>query len=597
MTSNYIYLDVETQFSKDEVGGWYPEDMKVSLAVTFDEKNQLRTWFEQDALRLVNELNQFETIIGFNILDFDLKVLSSYSDTQNLEVNTKDLLDEIYKKLGFRVKLDDLVYATLGKRKSATGLQSLTWWKEGKIDLIEEYCKNDVLLTKDLYDYGSKNGYIYFPNYETKKTVEVDWEITKAAVDTYPLPPYIIGVERLEVIERNKILCRALLNENINLTQYKLHATNLFRTALSVRPSGISTIEEEVYFLKSFFEKPFADRLSESDTKSSILSNSHEKFISDYQDFVIQSQFPGIDEKRKLAIIFNAISTKPSTEVQSIATAIEFQNIVTSYFAFVKNNTDSNIYKKENLTPIDVLSDMRSRIKSNGIDKINKTAVLQTILSIFPDEHQLLEHYRKQDISNKIEYIDRINLIITEFSGSNNLEISEIHGIAEIIDRLFYIADNDENVLLKLDHLKNIFKEYINYFVGNEEFAKMDYSGEEVEIMWSRTGMKLPKFDVETKQILVNGVKAIFGKKVQNSKEGCYIATLVYGNYCSPEVIMLRKYRDESLNVFFIGRLIIKTYYWISPKIIYLFGQSIWFRYISKSLIEIIFYKKINKNR
>ena len=49
--------------------------------------------------------------------------------------------------LGFRVSLGHLCEANLGEGKSGDGLQSLRWWKDGRIDLIEQYCRKDVELT------------------------------------------------------------------------------------------------------------------------------------------------------------------------------------------------------------------------------------------------------------------------------------------------------------------------------------------------------------------------------------------------------------------------------------------------------------------
>jgi len=53
-----------------------------------------------------------------------------------------------------------------------------------------------------------------------------------------------------------------------------------------------------------------------------------------------------------------------------------------------------------------------------------------------------------------------------------------------------------------------------------------------------------------------------------SSKRGCYIATLVYNSYDAPEVIVLRNFRDEKLDRFVIGRILIKVYYSISLKLI-----------------------------
>lgn len=51
----------------------------------------------------------------------------------------------------------------------------------------------------------------------------------------------------------------------------------------------------------------------------------------------------------------------------------------------------------------------------------------------------------------------------------------------------------------------------------------------------------------------------------KNSKEGCYIATAIYGGYDQPKVLILRRYRDEVLMKTLIGRIFVKSYYFISP--------------------------------
>ena len=52
----------------------------------------------------------------------------------------------------------------------------------------------------------------------------------------------------------------------------------------------------------------------------------------------------------------------------------------------------------------------------------------------------------------------------------------------------------------------------------------------------------------------------------KKSSEGCYIATMVYGDYDHPKVMMLRQYRDEYLLKSFWGRCFVKVYYYLSPK-------------------------------
>lgn len=50
-----------------------------------------------------------------------------------------------------------------------------------------------------------------------------------------------------------------------------------------------------------------------------------------------------------------------------------------------------------------------------------------------------------------------------------------------------------------------------------------------------------------------------------NNGSGCYIATMVYGDYDAPEVLVLRKFRDEILQPTAPGRAFIKWYYTHSP--------------------------------
>ena len=79
----------------------------------------------------------------------------------------------------------------------------------------------------------------------------------------------------------------------------------------------------------------------------------------------------------------------------------------------------------------------------------------------------------------------------------------------------------------------------------------------------------------------------------QNTKKGCYVATCVYGSYDCPEVWTLRRYRDEKLAKSTFGRLFIKLYYAVSPKIVRLFGRSKWFIRLFKKRLD----KKVKKLR
>lgn len=58
------------------------------------------------------------------------------------------------------------------------------------------------------------------------------------------------------------------------------------------------------------------------------------------------------------------------------------------------------------------------------------------------------------------------------------------------------------------------------------------------------------------------------GSSGSSSSSGCYIATMAYGSYDHPQVRLLRNFRDEILAKSFFGRAFIKTYYFVSPKLV-----------------------------
>ncbi|MCW5932257.1 MAG: hypothetical protein KIS69_11430 [Bacteroidetes bacterium] len=72
--------------------------------------------------------------------------------------------------------------------------------------------------------------------------------------------------------------------------------------------------------------------------------------------------------------------------------------------------------------------------------------------------------------------------------------------------------------------------------------------------------------DVRADQIK-SGAKQV-GSTIGKATEGCYIATMAYGDYEHPQVLELRKFRDEILQKTTGGRIFIKVYYSISPKLV-----------------------------
>ena len=71
-----------------------------------------------------------------------------------------------------------------------------------------------------------------------------------------------------------------------------------------------------------------------------------------------------------------------------------------------------------------------------------------------------------------------------------------------------------------------------------------------------------------------------------NSSEGCYIATMVYGDYNHPQVRVLREFRDQTLAKTIFGRLFIKFYYFTSPKLVAILKDNLFINKQIKKLLD-----------
>ncbi len=173
------YFDLETQKSAEDVGGWGNiHKMGLAVGVVWDSLDrEFFTYEEKDARELVEKLRTADLVVGFNVIGFDYTVLQPYSDFDLQEINTFDMLVDVKKNLGFRLSLNHLAQHTLNAEKSADGLVSLQWYKEGKINKIIQYCRQDVGITRDLYLFGEQHGFVKYQSRSGNPLqLEVNWK-------------------------------------------------------------------------------------------------------------------------------------------------------------------------------------------------------------------------------------------------------------------------------------------------------------------------------------------------------------------------------------------------------------------------------------
>ena len=177
-----LFLDLETQRSAEEVGGWQNKHlMRLAVAVIYDSKENAFAFFQEDGVHdLIAKLKTADLVVGFNITDFDYHVLRGYSPFRFSNLKTFDILQEISRHLGYRLSLNHLAHKTLNLEKSADGLQSLQWFKEGKIEEVAAYCQKDVEITRNLFLFGLANRHLLFETRQGQRVrLPVDWNLTQ----------------------------------------------------------------------------------------------------------------------------------------------------------------------------------------------------------------------------------------------------------------------------------------------------------------------------------------------------------------------------------------------------------------------------------
>jgi DEAD/DEAH box helicase domain-containing protein len=172
-----VVFDLETQKLADEVGGWNNISlMRLSLGVAFTDEHGFLTFTEDTVSDLIDLLKSADLVVGFNQMRFDYEVLSAYSAENLRALPNLDILVEIRNVLGFRIKLDHLAEFTLGTKKSGDGLDAVRWFRDGRTDFLEKYCRDDVKITRDLFRFGLENGYLlYRSKAGPTARIPVDW--------------------------------------------------------------------------------------------------------------------------------------------------------------------------------------------------------------------------------------------------------------------------------------------------------------------------------------------------------------------------------------------------------------------------------------
>lgn len=170
-----VIFDLETKHTFREFSE--PRQLGITVLALYDYAQQKSLVFREHELSQVFPIFENASyIIGYNIISFDLAVLQEYYPGDVKQLKAFDMLEDIRNKIGRRLALNDVIAVTLDKKKTGHGLMAIDYYKQGKWEELKQYCSDDVMLTRELFEYGARTREIYYRNEIGKMKITVDWK-------------------------------------------------------------------------------------------------------------------------------------------------------------------------------------------------------------------------------------------------------------------------------------------------------------------------------------------------------------------------------------------------------------------------------------
>jgi DEAD/DEAH box helicase domain-containing protein len=187
-TFHEVIFDLETQKFFDETGTADPADLGVSVVSLYARKldsnrqeieGGLLSFWESELEKMWKYFWAADRIVGFNSVSFDVPALKPYAPAGFAKLPHFDLMDHIREATGRRVSLNRIARDTLGSVKSDSGANAVMYWQKGdpgSLAKLKSYCEMDVVITRDVYDYGLKNKSLKFTDHwNNPRAISVDF--------------------------------------------------------------------------------------------------------------------------------------------------------------------------------------------------------------------------------------------------------------------------------------------------------------------------------------------------------------------------------------------------------------------------------------
>lgn len=187
-----ITFDIETEGDFRTNGDFSNLEITV-VGIHDSETDEYSSFLRSELSQLWPILERADILVGYNSDHFDIPILNKYYAGNLSHIKSIDLLKEVKNVLGRRLRLDSLAEGTLGKKKSGNGLEAQTWWREGNIEKVRQYCIDDVRITNELYLHALKKGSLKYKDFDGIRDIKIDtsdWEkpVSGGPALTHTLP-------------------------------------------------------------------------------------------------------------------------------------------------------------------------------------------------------------------------------------------------------------------------------------------------------------------------------------------------------------------------------------------------------------------------
>lgn len=191
-----VFFDVETQKLFYEIGGNDPSNLGISIVSVYvrsvndaqeEAEGTMYSFWEHELADMWKHFSGASRIVGFNTIKFDIPALKSYAPTGFEKLPHFDIMKIVREQLGFSLSLNHLAGETIGKHKTDVGTNAVEYWKKHDPESLAKlkfYCEADVLLTRDLYDYGVREKKLkYVDKWNNRRDIPVDFSYPQSVIE------------------------------------------------------------------------------------------------------------------------------------------------------------------------------------------------------------------------------------------------------------------------------------------------------------------------------------------------------------------------------------------------------------------------------